>query len=47
MAQSWYSDPELLTTNFSVSYVCNNLSKAGDTVVRLSGSTTSLPVCSA
>lgn len=36
MAQSWFSDPELLATNFSVSYVCNNLSKAGDTVVRLS-----------
>lgn len=37
MAQSWFSDPELLATNFSVSYVSNNLSKAGDTVVRLVG----------
>lgn len=36
MAQSWFADPELLHTSFSVSYVCNNLSKAGDTLVRRS-----------
>lgn len=34
MAQSWFADPELLPTSLSVSYVCNNLSKAGDTLVR-------------
>jgi hypothetical protein len=35
MAQSWFSDPELLATNFSVSYVCNNLTKLQDTLVRI------------
>ncbi|TYZ63126.1 hypothetical protein PybrP1_008209 [[Pythium] brassicae (nom. inval.)] len=33
MAQSWFADPELLHTSLSVSYVCNNLSKAGDSLV--------------
>lgn len=34
MAQSRFADPELTVTNFSVSSVCNNLSKEGDVLVR-------------
>lgn len=34
MAQTWFADPELAVTNFSVSSVCNNLSKEGDVLVR-------------
>lgn len=37
MAASWYADPELVPTTVSASYVCNNLSKHGDSLVRSSG----------
>ncbi|DBA02024.1 TPA: hypothetical protein N0F65_000271 [Lagenidium giganteum] len=33
MAQSWFADPELMTTAFSVSHVWNNLSKHADSLV--------------
>jgi hypothetical protein len=38
MATSWFSDPELMSTTFSVSYVANNLSKADDVLVRRASS---------
>jgi hypothetical protein len=34
MATSWFADPELMLTATSASYVCNNLSRLGDALVR-------------
>jgi hypothetical protein len=37
MPTSWFVEPELKPTTFTASYVCNNLSKHGEMMVRRQG----------